>query len=350
MIDLPYQSPSTSFPDQSGRYVAVGVILLVIAAFAALFTLLIPSVVLLQPQTVSRPEVIRSLVPAVMLYGGIFATAVWVGIGALRKRRWVRPIVQVLGVIWLLSGILSVLASVAMFVWFLPAVVSQSSSPQTATLHWSMSIGLAISIAFTLGFMVVVPGILLWLMKSDDARLTAKHYDPRPRWTDGRSTKVLGLVFSLALLAVFHCVSIARPVVPAFGVLLTGLGAAMFLIFFGVLQGWAAVQVYRGRMSGWWVGLIASSLPPLLAIPSMLLVNPDDFSAAAGLDPQVAELVRQRLTSSRVVWTFIMAFFVIGFAIYMVRVKPLVAAVSVPQPLPPAPADEPQPQAVLPLQ
>src|SRR3954470_373032 len=118
MGPIPYASAPVRaqlpFKDKRPVLIGVGVVCFVVAACTGCFTLLSP-LALLMPQAGARQIQARDLVPAVGVYLVLTVIGTVLGLGAVRARRWVRPVLLpiawgwalsmlVTGVIWLLAG------------------------------------------------------------------------------------------------------------------------------------------------------------------------------------------------------------------------------------------------------
>ena len=119
-----------AFKDRSTRLVLFGALSVAIGGICVLFGLLhlvlaLTSGRLLGAET--PPVEARSYVMGAMLYFLLGGAFVWVGIGSIRRRRWVRPLMLTLAWTWLLSG-----ASVLVFMPGLVDGALDTSMPEVA--------------------------------------------------------------------------------------------------------------------------------------------------------------------------------------------------------------------------
>ena len=57
------------------------------------------------------PLHVRQVISAGLMYLSVAVAFVWIGIGSIRCQRWVRPIVIVVSVLWLIVGIVGTIAA-----------------------------------------------------------------------------------------------------------------------------------------------------------------------------------------------------------------------------------------------
>src|SRR4051812_17479256 len=102
MGPIPYAAvpvpPQLPFTDKRPALIAVGVICFVIAAGTGCFTLMTPLALFVPTTGAGRTIQVRDLVPAAAVYLVLTVCATTLGLGAVRARRWARPIL--LSVAW----------------------------------------------------------------------------------------------------------------------------------------------------------------------------------------------------------------------------------------------------------
>jgi hypothetical protein len=197
------------------------------------------------------------------------AALVVLGIGTMCARRWA----------WALNPILSWLA-VLMSAWL--AVVSWFSAPdnQPREVVLSGSLLLILCVAISMVFHL--------FYRDKDVELTCKQRDPVERWTDRRPLPVI----AAALLALRTANGLLMNLVPSssppYGPFLTGVPANALLIVQAGAQIYAAVAMFKGRVSGWWVAIVAEIVSTAF---SVLMVTRNSDSARTGLIMPAAYLI-----------------------------------------------------------
>src|SRR5437764_14512882 len=97
MTEISYMTPSVrGFKDHSAMLLVVGILFIRGGCIAACGSLTTP-LAMRAPQPAGQPPPSAGiLVSGLVMYVAIAAVAITLGIGSIRKRRWVRPIVLVL--------------------------------------------------------------------------------------------------------------------------------------------------------------------------------------------------------------------------------------------------------------
>jgi hypothetical protein len=81
--------------------------------------------------------------------------------------------------------------------------------------------------------------------------------DPVQRWTDQRPLPVIAAALLALLTANGLLMNLVPSSSPPYGGYLTGVPAAALLLFEAGAQIYAAVAMFKGRVSGWWVAHVA---------------------------------------------------------------------------------------------
>jgi len=146
-----------------------------------------------------------------VVYGGAGVLMIVVATGCLLFKRWARPFTLTLGWGWLYMGVV-MMASLALIIGPMKeimddAIKTQLASAPEGTLPASMDTFISLFIVLYLGFifvfLVLVPGILIWLNWNQDVRHTFESRDLKTRWTDRRPVPIIGLVICSITFAVF---------------------------------------------------------------------------------------------------------------------------------------------------
>lgn len=278
--------PPAPPPDRSRRVVLLGALALAAGVAGVGLGALHPLAAWLAPGSVDW----RSAWMGLLTWAPLGAVVAWAGLGALRLRRWSRPVMLVLAWTWLIVGAVSaawVVWSASDLVVLATASLESATPPVVlAAVRWGLIVG-------TVGAGVLLPGVLAWGFSGEDVRATLARVDPAPAWTDACPMPVLGLALGLWLAALVTLPLAVRPAVPFFGRLLTGPAGVAAVVLGGAAAVWLGLDVYRLRRRGWWatscaLALLGVSTVWTLARVGMLdvyraLGYPDDYvSAMAG--------------------------------------------------------------------
>lgn len=331
MSTLPYASPSFEplpFKDKRAALVGVTVICFLIACGTGCFTLAMPLSLLVPmaaPAGGGQALMARQLVPAAALYLLVTVAFIWLGIGALRARRWVRPLLLPMAWIWIVGGVLGL----AMWLIGGPGLqrAMQASAPTgpggvpTPMPAAAQTIAVTAMVVMSL-ILLGLPAILIALLSSADVRRTAEYFSPAA-WTDRRPLPVLGLALTLMLTSMSVLLGAVYPVVSLFGVLLlSGVAAVAALVVAAVVLAILAIEVVRLRRWAWWAILGIVVLEATNLGVTALRVDMTEMQRLAGQPKEQLELM-QRIgmpTRSAVISNVVVAAVVtVGYLFYVRR-------------------------------
>jgi hypothetical protein len=342
LTELSYLTPAiTGFKDRSGMLLVVGILFIVAGGLCGCLTATMPLAVL-APRPPGQPQPrVTDMLTGLLVYAGLCAALLTLGIGCVRKRRWVRPLIIVLGWIGLAGGV------IGMITWgfALPqmgnamraAAAAQAgargggggAAPPAA--FFTVMIG--IMTVFFAFIYVIVPAALLWLFRSGDVQRTLEHYDPQPRWTDAVPVPVLGLCALLALGGLWALASAMQGWFLAFGVIMSGAAARVAALLVAAAFATAALFAFRLRPAGWWMALALFVLLPLAWITTLL--RHDLTSVYRAMGRSDAEL--QVLANVQVMNGPLMSLSIGAFAAGTIAFTLSTRKYFVPRDLPPAP-------------
>src|SRR5688572_1546336 len=188
--------------DRRGGLIAFGIVSILIGSLAGCFAMLTPLSLAMMSfaPTAARDDVIFDLIVVTVFYAAAATLFIWTGIGSIRCRRWVRPIVISLGWPTIIMGVLG-LAGWLFFARDLPAVLAMAAqtsaqtpalapmpgppAPPPAPAAFPSSAGLAAIMAVVLAvFYLILPGAFLWFYSTQNVKRTLEAYDPRTSWTE----------------------------------------------------------------------------------------------------------------------------------------------------------------------
>ncbi len=319
---LAYQ-PTTVLPftNRSGFLVAAGILMLLAGLMTGCGALITPAALLAPKQPGVQQLTVHQVLVALVLYAGLSTVLIWLGIGLIKRRRWSRPLTLILATHWLILGILTIISSIAFFPVTRDMIQDVPNMP-----GGMMTAILIVGIAFSSLFMIALPGVILWLMKSDDVRLTVEHFDPIPRWTDRCPIKVLGMSITLYLAGVLFGLGVFYAAFPIGGVLLRGAIAIGVILTIAAALMLAGYWSYKLDMRGWSLGLITITAVTLGMIPSALLVPPTEIYRAFGTPEEQLHIIAEHEQLLKLSFAGFMLLFAVTFAIYMLRMRPAMLA------------------------
>ncbi|MGC4031884.1 MAG: hypothetical protein QM754_09170 [Tepidisphaeraceae bacterium] len=335
MIEVSYLPPPINpDSDYSGRFIAAGVILLLIAVMAGCLTALMPVGYVIQQQNYAtyqqmiaqqpaavhvtyrypQPQPIQNFIYGIVLYGAVMVSCAWLGIGAFLKRRYVRPLVMIFSwqaiVVLVLAGIS---ALIGLFIIVSdPALNHYTVNPYVIIA--STMVGLAI--------MIALPTALYLLMKNDGVRTTAEFFDLKARWTDRMPLPVLGFFLTLVVFTGFECLMLAKPSLPLIMTYATGLPAAAILFLHIAVMGLASYWIYSGDHRGWTLGFWAMIVPLVIFSISTVTLPTEAYTRlVTEQSPEGVRLVENHELAMRVSWLIICLLLIVTTVIYFRSVR-----------------------------
>src|SRR5689334_9146795 len=297
---ISYLTPTQplDFHNRKGMLLAFGILLIIFGAISGCVSAIIPIGLAMQPVAGRRGASVgpgptmslATLLSGMAIYVFAAVALIWIGIGAIRAQRWVRPIVLILGTLWIAMGAAG-FVNVLLAAPIMRAAMASSPAARTAASGGLPTIVAVISSGFMLLLGVVLPAVMVWLFSSNDVTRTLEFYDPRHRWTEDCPLPVLGMSCTCALMAIGSLMGSAYPAIPVFGVIV-GRGVAMPLFLVqSILLGAAAVLLYRVRPLGWWPGVAVALVITLSTAITLLRLDPVTIAQAMGQPAEQVELM-----------------------------------------------------------
>jgi hypothetical protein len=298
--ELSYRSPPVAgFRDRSSMLLVVGIFFIIAGGLCGCAMASTPmAFVAPRPAGTPAPRAANLLV-GLCMYAVLCAALMSLGIGCIRKRRWVRPLILVFGWIGLIGGV------IGMIVWgftmpqmanAMRAAAPPGATPPPAAFFKILVIVMTVFFAF---IYVIIPALLLWLFRSSDVEATLRHYDPHRRWTDDVPLPVLGLAALLAVSAFWALTSIIQGWFAAFGLLLTGAPARLLSLLIAGLLALAAWLTFRRRPAGWWMAMALLTIVPLAWITTLLRRDMVDLYRAMGMsDAELRVIANMQVVNS----------------------------------------------------
>jgi len=146
----------------------------------------------------SEPSPIRApgFGTAALLYAGLAALFVMLGIGSIQPRRWVRPLVLYVSTLWLMAGVLLlvVMAGLVLSASRAGALLEPGAESPDGIL--GSPIVLLFLGAVSLVLYLLLPAALFWFHRRPALKSALERLDPVLRWTDRCPAPVLSLSLS----------------------------------------------------------------------------------------------------------------------------------------------------------
>ena len=275
-----------TFKDRSRRLVLFGALSVAIGGSVVLFGLLYLVLALTSGRLLGTEAPLlepRSYLAGALLYFLLGSAFAWLGIGSVRRKRLVRPLMLTLAWTWLLSG-----ASALALMPGLLGGVLMTDAALDETLVGAIKLVLLVAGAL---FGVILPALYVVVYQDRYLRMTCEVYDPECAWTERCPPAVLGLSVGLGACGVIAVLLVLRPVVPLFGWLVTGwAGAALQLIGAGLCF-WLARKIYEQNMAGWWATTLFLTLTGVSTWLTLVRVDPAEWYRAMGYPDELAQAV-----------------------------------------------------------
>lgn len=267
------------FRDRSNRLELFGILSIILGGLCAILGLaqiLLPLARKLFTDSGPPAEDFRSLLMGALTFGIFCAILVWAGIGSLRKRRWVRPVMLVISWTWLLAGIfgLPLVAALLDDLYILASAGMGELPDQTPALFK------VIVLAATAVGGILLPALFVLAYRDREIMDTCRLHDPDPAWTERCPPQPLGLSVGLGLVAILALPLALKPAVPLFGAMITGWGGSILTLAGAALCGYLARETFRLSIVAWW---ITSLLLLLLGVSTVVTIRRAGMGALYGV-------------------------------------------------------------------
>ncbi|HXV76990.1 MAG TPA: hypothetical protein VD788_11805 [Candidatus Polarisedimenticolaceae bacterium] len=229
------------------------------------------------------------------LYSLLGLALVGSGVGSIRKRRWVRPIMLFISGTWLMVGsfVTGLVVLVADDLVALAAGDLIVSTPELVGPVRALMIGLSA------GFGLVLPALFFWAYRDRDVETTCARHSPGAGWSDRCPPAVLALSAALAGAGLIGLPSVFRPVFPLFGRVATGWPAVVGLLMVSAWCLWLGWSTFRLEREGWWGTLVFFTVLGWSTVVTALAVDPLEFYLLLGYDEEQLELLRPSAGAAR---------------------------------------------------
>ena len=269
------------FRDRSGRLAFFGVITIMLGGLAVLLglaSLALPLAVPALYGAAAPPADVPGAVMGLLTYTLIGGALVWAGAGSLRRRRWVPPVMQTLAWTWLLLGLTMI---PLLFVVLDDALLLAGSS--AGTLPPGVATGLKLALLGVVGLWgLLLPATYIVVFRDPRILETCRRNDPRPDWSERCPQPVLALSLLLWAAAALTVPMALRPVVPLFGLLVTGGWGLLLTLAAAAVSALLARGLFRLSLAAWWSTTALLVLGGVSTALTAWWVDPLELYAAAG--------------------------------------------------------------------
>jgi hypothetical protein len=353
MTHIPYETPGVPAELSAPKtgLMVFGIIMIIMGSLAGCFAILTPlSLVMMSlvpaPQRANVPQSLeyRSIIASGMMYLLFSVALTWTGIGSVRARRWVPPVVKSVCTIVLVAGIIFTIATA----WRLPrigtvmqmsmsAARAPSSAPSsaaagtpslppppavTAVSSTVTAIAITAGVLVAVLFYIVIPGVFLWYYRKESVRNAVEFFDSHPRWTDGVPMPVMILGMCTLISGVWLLFPAITGLFPAFGTYIRGTPALVIWIVLGVIQLLAALGMFKMKMGAWFLAIGTLTVLTASALMTALRVDPDTYYQMMQISDEQREILRAAgtLTPTSVAVMGILTYTLfLGFALYALK-------------------------------
>lgn len=308
-----------AFRDQSTGLVIAGGAVIVVGLCCALLVPLSAALGELAEYSDGGSGGLRTTLSLMAFHALLAAGFIWLGVGAVRARRWARDLMLPVARIWLLTGICTTAAAAIL----LPAVVRGL----TATAGVPPGFGLAVMLisggvlALT---QVAVPAALLLFFRRPDVAATCRARDSRPQLTDACPPRLLTLATVWALAALSVVLMPAYDFVfPLFGVLLRGAAGVLPWIVVLITCVVLAWGTFRRALWAFQGGLAVTVAATASSVATTLVMGPAELLKA--LQPASSGVDVWAALPTPATWVGVLGWIVVwgSFLIYLMSLRHL---------------------------
>jgi hypothetical protein len=305
--------PSTAgYKDRRNRLLFFGVLEILLGLFCVLVLagLLIANALAPQFAETLNPRLMGF---AALMYAGIAAMMIWLGVGSILCRRWAHALWLIVAWAWLLTGI----CMLGFYALFARDVLKEAAG-NPASLP-----GVIFSVVFMVVLFIAVPGAMVLFYRSPHVTATCAARDPRIRWTEACPSPVLTLAVWLFLgtLSLLATPIAYGSVMPWFGFLLSGTPATVVLLICAAAGFYLAWGTYRLKAAAWWMTLAVFTFFSVSAAITVLRVELTEFYRLAGYTGEQIERIGnlKSFIGEAVAW-WIAAFYFLSL-IYLIWIR-----------------------------
>jgi len=236
------------FKNRRGGLIFFGIVLVLFGLMAGGMALLMITTLFLPKP--AGPQVLPAgmLAGSVAMYLGAAAVFFVLGVGSMMPRRWARALIFAISWMWLITGLLSSVAIVAMSGSMFAAMPREQAAARP--------IIIGCMAVFCLLFGIIMPLVLMLFYRGPNVRATVDSLDPVSRWTDRVPAPVL--VFAIWMLfgamSMLMCTGFYTSF-PVGTIMLRGFTVTALLLTFSAIMFVIAIGAIRLNPAAWWAAL-----------------------------------------------------------------------------------------------
>jgi hypothetical protein len=323
----PVDPTITPYKDRSTGLTVFGSLTILLGCLAFLLILVMMAGMLAaaratNAQSPHSPLPLTAMLPAIMVYGVVGVSLVWLGIGSILARRWARALLLIFSWGWLFMGLFAVIG----MSFFVPKFIA-SASGAPATHHGlpsSTIIGVMVFMFLFLGvFFIIVPAVWIFFYNSRHVKATCESRNPLTAWTDACPLPVLALCLWLCFTVPMMLLMpvMGHGVMPFFGMFLSGAAGTVFCLVLAVVWAYAAWLLYKMDVRGWWLILVAMLVFMMSSVLTYAQHDMTEMYQRMGYPQSQIDMMRKSglLTGNRMNWFMILS--MVPFLGYLVFVK-----------------------------
>ena len=312
------------YKDRSTGLMIFGILTILLGGLVGLFIPMMLISMAAAPATQQEPNGPAFIVPAIIIYGGLAAVLISLGIGSIKARRWARALLLIFSWSWLAMGVFMLLATIFVMPGALDNLPSNGTANQPALPPEAKAVAIVVACLVVGFFFVLMPGAWMFFYSSRHVKATCETHDPVTRWTDACPLPVLGLALWLsvsALMTLLNPLIQKHCVLPFFGTFLTGLPVALFCAVVAALWGYAGWLLYRVKPLGWWLVLFVTVALTLSHILTFAHHNMIEMYQLMGYPPEQIEQIQKigLFTDGHAMWMAL--FFFLLMLAYLIFIK-----------------------------
>jgi hypothetical protein len=335
----PPQNPAPQpFKNRRRWLIAFGIVQILIACFFLLMAGFTTFAVSMMPKTNPAP-------PAALLYGvgvmyvGVAALFLTIGIGSIRAKNWARITTLALSWFWLVIGVFSVLVMALV----MPVIIRQQESvmqqqPGARPLPDNFATIFVVIMLVVEGvIMILLPLVFILFCSNKNVRATclatgvgSPRYDgtvvvPASVAAPSKPSLPLPIIILVVwfILGALSCAITALwiPIAGVMGHVLHGAAAHALLAFYALISAYCAWSFYRLRIEGWWVAVVFYGLSACSAFVSALRLDLLAIQRQAGLMNPESEKLFQAFPHFFDVIQFGSAAFALLFLVFILTTR-----------------------------
>lgn len=320
MFDQVAGVQSLDYRDRKTGLVVFGILEIILGGICALAVpMMLFSIILSTTMNKSSdmPMNIGMMIPGMLFYILSAVWFIWMGIGSIKARRWARALILISSWIWLICGIVGLIAMLV----FLPTIYDQIAQkgqiPKEMVTIMQYAMFGFIAIVY-----IIIPGVLVLFYGSRNVKATCEFRDPQVRWTDKCPLPVLAmsLMFgfgagSMVLMGFYGWV------VPFFGYILSGIAGAGIALVSMVLLGYIAWGTYKLDIKAWWCAVLMTIAWAISTGITFSRVSLWDFYAKMNFPEQQLEIMKQFIMPQYSTIAFFFGVWIVAFLGYLLYTR-----------------------------